>query len=105
MYDLIYMENMADYESARADLQKAFPNAKFNDASDFIHRARFSINVDVPEDDYYLEIIDSGLAFCSLNFQILMKENTAKARGLVDMWQAMSNKDSCGGSGEGVKGE
>jgi len=87
MYDLIYLDDDSQYRKAQEKLKAVFPDAKFEDASDFIHHTRFSISINVPDDEYHIEILDLGLSLCSLNFQLLMQENTPKAKRLVDLWK------------------
>lgn len=65
MYDLIYADG-----KARTVLEKAFPRAKFEDASDFIHTERFSIELEIEESDYRMQVLKLGLALVSFNFQL-----------------------------------
>ena len=69
MYDLIY----ADYK-AREILEKRYPNAKFEDASDEIHHERFSIDIKESEHnerDYLKFLLESGLYSVSFDFQLM----------------------------------
>jgi len=69
MYDLIY----ADYKAQKI-LEKRYPNAKFEDASDDIHRERFSIDIEESEyneRDYLKFLLESGLYSVSFDFQLM----------------------------------
>ena len=87
MYDLIYIENRSDYLKSQKELKQKFPSAKFEDASDDIHRDRFAIKLnDISDKDYHLGLLDLGLALCSLNFQLFLREKTQEAKKLIDKW-------------------
>lgn len=63
MYDLVYDGGFYD------EVKQAFPSAKIEDASDFIHEGRFS--VELPDDkrrEYLKFIIAQGIAPTSLMF-------------------------------------
>lgn len=83
LYDLIYAN--AD---GRKAMGKSFPQASFEDASDFIHEERFSILVNMPTEEYYLKLLDVGIALCSLNFQLWMHENTEECKELIKKWKS-----------------
>jgi len=83
MYDLIY----ADY-NAQEILEKKYPNAKFEDASDEIHRNRFSVDIEekeCDEKDYLKFLLESGLFPVSFNFQLMKisKEHIHKINDAV----------------------
>lgn len=69
MYDLIYADSRA-----RTVLKEAFPKAKFEDASDDIHTERFSIELDIEDRDYRMQVLKLGLALVSFNFQLWSME-------------------------------
>lgn len=92
MYDLIYLENRSDYHKARDELKNLFPSAKFEDGSDGIHHDRFAIILDdISDKDYRLGLLNLGLALCSLNFQIFLREKTKEAKKLIEEWQRKIN--------------
>ena len=69
MYDLIY----ADYK-AREILEKRYPKATFEDASDEVHHERFSIDIEESEyneRDYLKFLLESGLFSVSFDFQLM----------------------------------
>lgn len=69
MYDLIY----ADYK-AQEILEKKYPNAKFENASDEVHCERFSIDIkesEYNERDYLKFLLESGLSSVSFDFQLM----------------------------------
>jgi len=82
MYDLIYAN-----PAAQIVMEKVFPQASFEDASDFVHEERFSILVDMPEEDYYLKLLDVGLALNSFAFQLWMCENPKECKELIESWK------------------
>lgn len=86
MYDLIYL----DYHGkAPKVLQEIWPEAKIEDASDFIHTERFVIEVDVEEEEYFKTIIREGMARYSLGFRVIMLKDGQRAlrlAGEVSEW-------------------
>ena len=70
LYDLIYLASREDYDKAWKAIQKAFPQAKIEDASDRIHEHRFSVNMSIPKWDWYKWLLSQGLQSYSLWFQI-----------------------------------
>src|SRR3990167_7348868 len=83
MYDLIYLENIDDYNRAKDDLLGVYANATFEDASDEVHRARFSVTIpDISDDAYRFKLLNLGMALCSLNFNIFMLESPKECRKL-----------------------
>jgi len=67
IYDLLY-----DCEDEREMIQKQFPTAKIEDASDEIHQGRISITVKLARKDYYkgIMVMAMGLHECSLMMQM-----------------------------------
>lgn len=88
MYDLIYLADECDYHRAQSELKQEFPDACFEDASDSIHHDRFSIEIDLPIEDYRLQLLDLGLALQSLNFQLWILEKPEEVRASIDKWKA-----------------
>lgn len=81
MYDLIYLDY---YGKATGVLRGIWPEAKIEDASDFIHRERFEIEVvDVNEDDYFKTIIREGMAEFSFGFKVMILQNGQNALRLL----------------------
>lgn len=81
MYDLIY-----DGADARRAIAASFPDARIEDASDFVHKERFSVELpDALEDTYLKHVIASGLAPASFTVQLmrLNDEGRAKLRTLL----------------------
>jgi len=74
MYDLIYVEE-ADYKRAWQELQVALPGAKLEDASDYIHTSRFSVEVDMPQGEYMITLLRLGMAKISLVLGLKMVED------------------------------
>lgn len=89
MYDLIY----ADYK-AREILEKKYPNAKFEDASDEVHRERFSIDIkesEYNEKDYLRFLLESGLFPLSFDFQ-LMKASKEHAHKITKILKELKKE-------------
>jgi len=89
MYDLIYLDY---YGKAKAVLEGIWPTAKIEDASDFIHRDRFAIEVtDVEEEEYIKTIIREGMAEYSFTFQVMILQNGQNALRLLK--EVVAEKD------------
>lgn len=86
MYDLVYAGN-EDYARAQKELEERFPNAVIQDASDFIHEGRFSIEVDLPTDEYRSAILGLGMFAISLDFQMFRMAEPKQALALVEQWK------------------
>lgn len=81
MYDLIYLDY---YGKATEILQEIWPEAKIEDASDFVHRERFAIEVtDVAEEEFFKTIIREGMAEFSLGFQVMILQDGQNALRLL----------------------
>ena len=80
MYDLIYLDY---YGKAPKVLQEIWPEAKIEDASDFIHTERFVIEVDVEEEDYFKTIVREGMGNFSFGFQVMALEDGKRALRLI----------------------
>lgn len=87
MYDLIYADQLA-----RERLQKIYPHATFENASDFIHEERFSIEVDVEIGAYRLVLLEEGLALESLNFQMWMRTRPDECKAMVEKWKQLQRE-------------
>jgi hypothetical protein len=71
--DLIYLENYADYQRCQAEILEAFPQAKFQDASDYIHEYRFEVTLPVSDEEAFFKLaIRKGFARCSLKVGLRM---------------------------------
>lgn len=79
IYDLIY-----DGAQYKKELEKLFPNAKIEDASDEIHRGRVSINVKMKVDEYQRIIMLNGFYRMSLS---LLLYNTKELLEKLKIWQ------------------
>ncbi len=67
MIDLIYAEG---YETEmKQDILGMWPEAVFEDASDFIHRGRFQVEVDCTEDNWREQMFLTGLFDFSIHMQ------------------------------------
>lgn len=81
IYDLL----LADVVS-RQSLAEKFPGAKIEDASDFIHRDRISIELDVDPMEYFRFLLDSRLALGSMFFQSELMEGNSQLKALTTEW-------------------
>lgn len=84
VYDLIYCEDHAEYKAYQEAIKNRFPDAVLEDGSDFIHPHRFSVNTDADPDDWRLWLIEQGMALQSIDFNMLLHQNTSHARELMD---------------------
>jgi hypothetical protein len=86
-YDLIY--GNSEIESI---IEKKYPQAKFKDASDFIHTERFECEIpDVDDDEFYPFALKEGFARLCLKFEITlqsigMKDTHDKCKAMLDKW-------------------
>jgi hypothetical protein len=70
-YDLIYCEDNKDYTEIKELLQKRFPSCMIDNASDDIHRYRFTIQSEKDiKKDFIKFAIRNGFALCSLQIQM-----------------------------------
>lgn len=76
IYDLVYCDP-EDRAEVEALYRERWPNAKIEDASDEIHRGRFSIEMDAELRDYYDWCIREGLVYVSFDCQLCMMEFNA----------------------------
>lgn len=84
MYDLIYSGR-----NAWETIKKQYPEAKIEDASDMVHRERFSVTLDekgFDENEYFKFLICSGLSQVSFSFKMSMvtKEKHPKIKRAFD---------------------
>lgn len=77
IYDLIYCPIVETKE-----LLKIYPDAKIEDASDFVHDYRFSIQINDTEKNYLKNIIKIGLRDVSFNFQMSLR--TKEKHSMLD---------------------
>lgn len=84
-YDLIYCEDRAEYIENKAILIETFPDATFEDASDFVHQYRFAIKRDVSIDDqYYAGLIRAGIT-ASLGLQLTLMEKPGTITRVLEL--------------------
>ena len=85
IYDLLYLDDVNEHLAVQEIMQGYWPNARFEDASDFIHQERISILLDdCNEDDYLLSLLLEDLAPVSLLFSELIISNPARCMALID---------------------
>lgn len=92
--DLLYFEDAGDYQRAWDELAKAFPESKIEDASDMVHRYRFSFQIPrIKEREFYKKLIRSGMAMCSLSVQFAMRENGDRTKELESIIDELNKED------------
>ncbi len=67
MYDLIYAER--HQKEMITAVKESYPDANIEDASDFIHHGRFSIEIDCEEDEWSRWLFHAGIFDFSLHMQ------------------------------------
>ncbi len=73
MYDLIYAEqHQAEMITA---VRETYPDAKIEDASDYIHRGRFSVEIGCADDEWSRWLFHSGIFEFSLHMQTFKLQN------------------------------
>ena len=73
-------------------MREKYPDALFEDASDFNHEHRFSIDLEVEQTEYFRFLLDSKLAFMSLSFQIEFIGNPMRVAPIIDDWLKQNEK-------------
>lgn len=74
MMDLIYLGDDEDRAPLVHEIMAEYPNAKIEDASDFIHRNRFSLEIpEVDERQFFRFAVKKGFALCCLNIGIAIR--------------------------------
>ena len=81
--DLIY-----DYE-AEPIIKRAYPNAKFEDASDGIHESRFSVTLEEDRKTWFKFLIKEGIANISIWLQMAMYKVTETDEAHADLKAAI----------------
>ena len=75
MIDLVYCD------APQGILAKRFPDAKIEDASDWLHPERFSIELnDSLKDDYFKFIIKEGYGEASIGVQIMLLDKDTRSQ-------------------------
>lgn len=59
IYDLIYAGEYR--QEVETKIQAAYPEAVLEDASDFVHEGRFSVEMEVDEEEWLLFLFTSGI--------------------------------------------
>ena len=93
-YDLIYAGE--HQREIKDKIHSAFPNALIKDASDFIHRGRFEVEIDnMRTDKFLIWLCAQGWAFLSISIQLIEIEEPARclhilkaAVRLQNMWES-----------------
>lgn len=83
MYDLIYTENHQDYKEIEEIIKKEYLQANVEDASDYIHEHRFSVEFDIEQKDWFTFIISKRFAMSSLIFQIVLRRDPDRIEELL----------------------
>jgi hypothetical protein len=83
MYELIYTDSRNEYEEMRSDIRSAFPGLRIEDASDFVHEFRFSVEGDVAEDDWWPWAITKGVFMATLGGNLMMHAEPNRVRGYM----------------------
>lgn len=75
MYDLVYSDN-----NDRVLVEQRFPDARIEDASDFVHDERFSVELP-PEKrrEYLVWAIKAGLGGVSFTLQMMVRDPKSHA--------------------------
>jgi hypothetical protein len=76
-------------------IKKKYPQAKFKDASDFIHEDRFSVIIpDIEEDEFYPFAIKEGFADLCLRLMILLYKDPDKVKGWLEITKKQEKDES-----------
>ena len=84
--DLVYCEDYSDYLTLQGLIKAKFPDAKFEDGSDYIHEHRFSFESELGEpDDFIAFAIKEGFAFSCFAIQLLAHTEPERIRRLAGL--------------------
>lgn len=80
--DLLYMEKPEQYETVQVDILSEFPEAEFEDASDFIHQYRLELTIPnlTDQSQFYKFAIQKGFAMCCFGFQMRVMNKPEKIK-------------------------
>lgn len=81
IYDLMYCGEHE--EEIRATVLNDFPSAKIEDASDYIHRGRFSVELEIEESDWLLWVMRNGFHRMSLHWEMAIMERPEYLNPLI----------------------
>lgn len=84
VHDLLYCGEKAIYEEVQADILNKYPEAKFEDGSDYIHPYRFSVDVEADKDEFLIYLLVIGCFNISFHLQLMSMENPAECRVLME---------------------
>jgi len=71
MKELIYLSDSESRDPIIKIILAKWPDAKFEDASDFIHRNRFTVEIsDVQPREFFALAVREGFAMCCFGIQI-----------------------------------
>jgi hypothetical protein len=85
MFDLIYHENPTDVVESQIAIRKAFPNARFEDASDDVHPHRYGATLpDEQREAYIKHAMREGFALCSLHIHLSLRTNAQEMERLFN---------------------
>lgn len=81
IYDLLYCGEHR--EEIEAIVRESFPEAEVKDASDEIHRGRFSVQMEYEDDDWMLWVMRKGLHDLSFHWNIMKMQNPERLKPLL----------------------
>ena len=85
MNDLIYCNSQEDYDEIKKVILDKFPTINIEDASDFVHEYRFSVNSEeVKSDDFFEFIIEKGFGILSLVIGLMIHQDQKRLRKLIE---------------------
>lgn len=88
IYDLIYCEDQDEYRELQEMIVGRYPLALLEDARDFVHEFRFSVeDQSIEHDEWYTSLLEMGIPLQSLMFQMSIHENTDHIKELIEAWQ------------------
>jgi hypothetical protein len=84
-FDLIYHDNPTAVVESQIAIRKQFPNARFEDANDDIHRHRYGVTLPDDEREAYIRhAMREGFALCSLHINLSLRTNTKEMERLFN---------------------
>jgi len=80
-HDLMYCGAYQD--EIKSMVLADFPQAKLEDASDSIHRGRFSVELELSDDEWLLWLMRKGVHEMSLNWELTRMEKPEYLKPLI----------------------
>ena len=96
--DLLYCGDSETYREVQADILQIYPNATFEDASDFVHQWRFNVVLEDTFDGYLYNALALGCFNISLAIQLERMDKPAHLKDIIE--QVLADQRAASTEGE-----